>query len=306
MAEIEISGQDVNTFRGLARSGHRAAALSTATGGDLDRSLRHRELKRPLGLGDELRAVLATDSATWGGLTLLRAAGSAHFGPADAALVAALSRQLAEGLRRAILLTATLPAGRPDDSQDAGVAVLAPDNSITSANAAARMWLAELCEDSRGEALPPAVTAVASRARSIVAGHSETASMARVRVRTASGRWLLVHGSALGDGPGAQTAVILEPARPHELAPLIADAYELSDRERAVTQLVAQGHATTAIASRLNISPWTVQDHLKSIFEKTGVSTRGELIATVFFHHYAPRLADGARIGSDGGFALPL
>jgi DNA-binding CsgD family transcriptional regulator len=304
MAEIEISGADVNTFAGLARSGQGAAALSTATGGDLDRSLRHRELKNPNGLGDELRAVLASDSATWGGLTLLRASGSRHFAPADAALVAAMSRQFAEGLRRAILLTATLPAGRPDDSQQTGIAVLAPDNTITSANEAARMWLAELLEDSRGEALPPAVTAVASRARSIVAGQAGTASMARARVRAASGQWLLVHGSALGDGPGAQTAVILEPARPHELAPLIADAYGLSDRERAVTQFVAQGHSTAAIAGLLHISPWTVQDHLKSIFEKTGTGTRGELIAAVFFNHYAPQLADGARIGPDGGFAL--
>ena len=103
--------------------------------------------------------------------------------------------------------------------------------------------------------------------------------------------------------PTPQTAVIIEPARPHELAPLIADAYGLTDRERAVTQLVAQGLHTNAIADRMHISPWTVQDHLKSIFEKVGAGTRGELIARVFFDHYAPRLTSGAPIGSDGWFA---
>jgi hypothetical protein len=46
-----------------------------------------------------------------------------------------------------------------------------------------------------------------------------------------------------------------------------------------------------------------VQDHLKSIFEKVGVATRGELVARLFFEHYLPRLGGGAPLGSDGWFA---
>ena len=113
--------------------------------------------------------------------------------------------------------------------------------------------------------------------------------LARARVRTASGRWLLAHGSMLDD----RAAVILEPVRAPELAPLIADAYALTDRERAVTQLVAQGLATGAIARRLHLSPYTVQDHLKAVFEKVGVGSRGELVARLFFDHYAPKLCSG-------------
>jgi regulatory LuxR family protein len=69
-----------------------------------------------------------------------------------------------------------------------------------------------------------------------------------------------------------------------------------------VTQLVAQGLPTSAIAERLHISQWTVQDPLKAIFEKVGVGSRGELVARVFFEHYAPRLTDGTPVGSDGWF----
>ena len=70
----------------------------------------------------------------------------------------------------------------------------------------------------------------------------------------------------------------------------VADAYGLTPREREVTRLVAEGLSTDAIAARLYLSPWTVQDHLKAIFAKIGVSTRGELVARVYFQRRTPRL----------------
>jgi DNA-binding CsgD family transcriptional regulator len=128
-------------------------------------------------------------------------------------------------------------------------------------------------------------------------------SIARALVRAPSGRWLLVRGSTIDDRSATRAAVILEPARSSELAPLIADAYALTDRERRVTQLVAQGRSTQEIADELYLSPYTVQDHFKSIFEKVDVSSRGELVARLFFEHYAPRLMSETPVGSDGWFA---
>jgi DNA-binding CsgD family transcriptional regulator len=117
---------------------------------------------------------------------------------------------------------------------------------------------------------------------------------------------LLVRGSVLGDGPDARTAVILEPAPSPDLAPLIAAAYGLTDRERLVTELVAQGQSTAEIANTLHLSPYTVQDHLKSVFDKAGVSARGELVARLFFEHYAPRLADGTPVAPTGVATMTL
>ncbi len=291
MAEIEFRGQDVNSFDALARSGRGVATLSAATGGELNRSERHQELRAVNGFGDELRALATVGSATWGALTLLRRPDRGPFSTADTALLASLSKHLGEGLRRATLLTALAP-GRRDRDEPAGLVLLAGDGSIAQADVAAEMWLARLREDGRDGPLPGVVAATASRARSIAQGRAPEGAVARARVSTASGSWLVLRGSMLGDGPDAQAAVIVEPARTHELAPLIADAYGLTERERTVTQLVAQGLPTDVIAGRLHISPWTVQDHLKAIFDKTGVGTRGELISRMFFDHYAPRLTN--------------
>lgn len=298
LAEIEAMEPDFNKFTDLARHRARAGTLSAATDGRLQRSARHRELRGPHGFADELRAALADASGTWGGVVLMREAGRADFDPADATLLNGLASHLTEGLRRAILLSAL--SGN-EEERGVGLLLLTDADTVALANAAAELWLDELRGSDDGDRLPFVVHAVADRARNVAGGRVSGAASARVRAP--SGRWLLVRGSMLGDGADARTAVLLEAAQAPELAPLIADGYGLTQRERTVTQLVAQGASTDEIASRLYLSPYTVQDHLKAVFDKVGVSTRGELVARLFFDHYAPRLAGGATVGSDGWFA---
>jgi len=85
-------------------------------------------------------------------------------------------------------------------------------------------------------------------------------------------------------------------------------AYGLSDGEAKVTRLILQGLSTKQIAAELYMSAYTVQDHLKSIFERVGVGSRRELVARIFDQYYWPRFgfgehapeADGAIAGLHG------
>jgi DNA-binding CsgD family transcriptional regulator len=285
MAEIELLEPDVNKFAVLARGSSRAASLSAATDGDLDRSARQREVRRPNGFGDELRAMLADDTGTWGALTVLRELSSPAFTAAEVRFVASVAGVLAEGVRRALVSAGT--AGPAPG--EAGVVILAPDGSLELADRAGDHWLGQL-EPDRGEALPPVVPAVARRAR-----HGGDGGPAFARVRTSAGDWLTVRASLLGDGLDAPVAVRLEPTRPPELAPLLVAAFGLTERERTITELVARGYATNAIATRLGVTPYTVQDHLKSIFEKSGTGSRAELVARLFVEHPDVALPNAGR-----------
>ena len=284
LTEIELREPDVNKFAALARVPTSTASLSAATRGVLDRSRRQRELRRPSGFADELRSVLTGVGGPWGALTLLRATGRPHFAPVEVRFVASVAAVLADGFRQASLLGTT--AGDPADGE-VGLLVLAADGSVELANRAADRWLDELGAGDRGAArLPLAVRSTAGQARRAAAG---AGGPAWARVRTRTGRWAVVRGSLLGDGPDARVAVLLDAARAPELAPLIADAYRLTDRERLVTELVARGYSTGQIAARLHLSAYTVQDHLKAIFDKSGTGSRGELVARLFVDQLALR-----------------
>lgn len=67
-------------------------------------------------------------------------------------------------------------------------------------------------------------------------------------------------------------------------------------REQEITLLIAQGAATAESAGRLYLSAHTVRDYIKTIFDKVGVCSRGELVARLFAEHYAPIHFDPANL----------
>lgn len=88
-----------------------------------------------------------------------------------------------------------------------------------------------------------------------------------------AGRLVLTCGRA-----GRQLTVVVEAHVDDADVPLVGG---LTPRESEILTCVLRGLRTKRIAADLGISPWTVQTHLRSIFAKTGVCSRGELVAVV-------------------------
>jgi DNA-binding CsgD family transcriptional regulator len=287
LAEHEYVIEDVNKWAFLAHSGRCAGATSLATHGDLSRSARHRSHAH-LGIGDELRASFVADDSFWGAAGFLRDRGEPWFTDDEVQFLAALSEPIAAGMRRAMLVVLA-----PQDIavDGPGVVVFHEDGQVEAVSPAAERWIAQIVE----EPPPPTaaeskiVQAVAAQARRLRDGQDPLELTARSRVRTRSGQWLLLYGTRLSGRATGQTAVILQPATPSEITPLIGLTYALTTRELQVTQFCLQGHSTEAMARLMNVSPYTVQDHLKSTFSKTGAHSRGQLVAKVFLEHFVPR-----------------
>ncbi|MQB00773.1 MAG: LuxR family transcriptional regulator [Actinobacteria bacterium] len=300
LAANEFLEDDVNKFAGLARAARPVAILSKATRGELQRSPRFTRVLAPHGYedGDELRATFLAGESAWGCVALHRRRG--RFEDRDAEVVVDLAGCIGEGIRRAIL--STVRAADDGELDQPGLILLRGDDSVESMTPAANRWIGEMFDSTADSStLPLIVISVANKARRACAGLSE--EMASLRVPRVTGGWFLLHASLLpGDGPD-RVGVMIDPVREPQIAALIVDAYGLSQREREVTRLVLHGLSTRDLADELHVSAYTVQDHLKSIFAKVGVRSRRELVAQLFFHHYAPRLENGATPGSNGWFA---
>jgi DNA-binding CsgD family transcriptional regulator len=282
--ESELLEENVLPFRDLARAAVPVAGLRAATGDLPARSARFRRLLDGQGVDDELRAVLRIGGRPWGSVSLFRMRGGPAFGPDEIALLAGLSGPLADRLRR------FAGPGEADGERGGsapGLLLFDEHGEATSINEEARRYLALLPDgpstpSALGPRLPIWLIGTALQARAIAAGRDR--GSARIRLRTAGGWWLTCRASCL-TGPGGRpgpVVLVIEPAAPADLAVMVAEAYGLTPREFEVAQLVARGLPTAEIATALFISPHTVRGHLKAVFGKAGISSRGELVARLF------------------------
>jgi DNA-binding CsgD family transcriptional regulator len=303
LANNEYAVEDVNRFQQLARAKRKAATLSEATGGHPEQSPRFRDLLTPAGVGPELRSAFVADGNTWGALILVRHAGQPDFDEGEVELIASASPIFARAVRRGLIAEACNASDAPSEAP--GVVELDASGELIRASSSAEGLLAELSGSTVEAGVRSAsIHAVASATRIAVAavGAAGAPSLPSSAVRSAAGTWLVLHGALLGGPRPGEVAVFLQRAHPTLVAPLLLKAYGLTTREQEVAQLVLRGATSTQAAQRLEISPHTVNDHLKSIYEKTGARTRGELSASLFFDEHLPRIQDRVPVGDDASF----
>jgi len=300
---LEFHEQDTGLFHDLAR-GEGAAALRLSLDDRPARSARYRDFMQPQGYDDELRGVFQTGDNTWGFVDLYRDASHPPFDADDVAVVKSISGAIAAGLR-SHAREASPWLGQPSAP---GLLVIDRSGRAVSANEEAHSWLRELWPMAPTPAteldslnlfemrdidlgVPTALFALVARARAVGEGRERAPS--RIRLRDRRGRWLVLHASPLtgpGTNEGGSVALVIEAAKSAEIAPIIIEAYSLTSRERDVLGAIARGSSTAEIAAELFLSPHTVRDYIKTVFDKLGVSSRGELVARLFAEHYSDPL----------------
>jgi DNA-binding CsgD family transcriptional regulator len=271
--ELEYSTDRFAAKHVLARRVSSVGSLNADTGGDLARSARWDEVMRRTGIGDIATAACRDALGCWGWIEAYRDRSDRPFDDDDLQLLASAGSSLSPALRRGF--TAPAP-GNADVPAAPGVIVLNPDLSVASRTAGARAWIDAMPAAGLFAAwgiLPAPVYPVATRAR-----EGDAAAGARALERGAEGRWLVIEAASLeGDSVG-KIAVTLRAATPAETFDLLCRAYALTHRERDVVAALVAGLDTRAVTERLIISRYTVQDHLKSVFQKVGVRSRRELL----------------------------
>ena len=276
----EYGREDVNKFARLAASADKVGSLKRATNGDLSASARYREVLAPLGLGDEMRVALVVGGLCWGVLCLHRSAAVNGFAAKEVDFVRRVAPNLARGLRHSVTLYPTTPkaptAGGP------GIIILDAELTIVSLNPAAEAFLADIVDAEWPAHLELPVTLFAAAAAQLAVDYADEGTAPSVtRLRRRGGGWVTVHGSELRAGASRQVALVLASADTSYVSSLVLAAHGLTAAQSRVVELVLQGRSTPSIVQELHISANTLQEHLHSVFEKLGIGSRRELVATL-------------------------
>jgi DNA-binding CsgD family transcriptional regulator len=245
-------------------------------GAQRDNSLVWRDMLAGYGVQDVASVVFRDRFGCWAFLELWRIGEERPFTEADADFLAGIAAPVTEALRRCQARTFdTVPA--PPDRTGPVVLVLSSELEVRAQTEETDRYLRALVppEDER-RPVPSGAYNVAAQLLAVEAGVDDHPPWARVHL--AGGVWLTLRAARIGDTQ-PDIAVTIETASPAERTDLFARALGLSAREAELLGHLVAGADTRTIAERMFVSEHTVQDHLKSIFAKSGTRNRRTLLA---------------------------
>lgn len=271
---------DVNRWTALAAP---VALLRAVTGDRPERSLVWREGLASYGVSDVASLVLRDRFGCWAFLDLWRIGSGARFTDEEARFLTATAGPLTEALRRCHARTFDVAAPAPDRAGPV-VLILSPRLEVRAQTPETDEYLRVLVPpEGDRPPVPAGAYNVAGQLLAVEAGVDGHPPAARVHL--ANGAWLTLRAARMGadaragegDGEG-DIAVTFEATSPVERSGLFVRAHGLSAREAELLGHLVAGADTRRIAQQMFVSEHTVQDHLKSIFAKTGTHNRRTLL----------------------------
>lgn len=280
----EFKGEDPLTFTKILQAGRTVTRLRAEVP-DISTVERYRNLMEPVGVVDEMR-VMATDRwGVWGAIILYRSQRWDAFDPGSQAKAESVAEKLAAAFRHAFLRSAI---GAETIPRPPGSLTLDQSGGLAATSGPAERWLDTLSSSQVSGAL-----------RALRHGVEEEGTT-RILVSGQDGP-VMFHAHRRKGG-NEEVSVIVECPRPVEIADVIMSAHGLTPREAAVTRELCRGRTNRQISADLDISPYTVEDHLKSVYPKFGVASRSELLHLLYSRFYQPQRAKDQTPGPYGYF----
>jgi DNA-binding CsgD family transcriptional regulator len=295
-------GTPVNRWTVLQRETSPVGLLHAALDGELSRSRVWRAVMSRCGVRDVASLVFADHFGCWGFLDLWRCGTSPPFTGDDGDFLGEMAGSLTAGLRRSRARTFVMAATVQRHHLEPVVFTLDDDLRIISRTAASQSWLDMLLPPvPDGRAVPASVYNVAAQQLAVEAGVDDHPPTARVHL--ADGFWLTLRAARLADEPPAvaskngcdRVVVTIEESSAAERLDLFARAHGLSAREDELFRPLAVGSDTRAMSHLMSVTENTIQDHLKSIFTKTGARDRLTVLSRAL----------GTRAGVDSSSDVP-
>jgi DNA-binding CsgD family transcriptional regulator len=240
-------------------------------------SLMWRELLHAHGVTDIASVVFRDRYGCWAFLDLWRLGGTFNDGELD--FLDDVAALLTAQLRRCVAHCFETEGSA--GTLDPGPVILVLDSGLRVVGQTPRTddYLARLLPDTDTQPIPAAAYNVAAQLVAVENGIDGQPPLARMHL--SGGRWLTMRAARLGPAfdQDAQIAVTLEDSSLADRTAVFAPACGLTARETELLDHLTTGVDTRTIAARMFLREHTVQDHLKSIFDKTGTRSRRALLS---------------------------